>query len=430
MFGFLSYILVNVMPDPSLGLFFALVAGVISGALLASAIMREDKQAKEGDNDTVQEIGLFMKLTQMPEWRLFHYFTDASNYGDFTISFFFFVYAVFSITQAARSATTNWDNPDDPELLDKLFYLGFLQRRKLDVAGVLLFCLYTRTIQYTKVNESFAVMVQVIFGMLFKLFQFIVILIIFLFAFAAYQYVIGSTKQAQFQTFYTTFFTTVNGALGNYEYTAADEESRGMNALFFVLFSIMMILLMLNIVIAQMMEAYEALITTASATWAYQQLEMIIEQAQNEASIYTDDSTFQGRLGRYMSVDAIYRRSFMPARGYNLKERCLYVGLEDEESIAAELKGDGEIPEDTDFTHQLMTAETYKDLHAHQKKSLRRPVECLCAELECSAWFWPKTINPRGHRYAAKKREEARFLGRDTVEETVEEERDEDTPRE
>merc|ERR1712096_535581 len=107
-----------------------------------------------------------------------------------------------------------------------------------------------------------------------------------------------------------------------------------MNAFFFIIFSIALILLMLNLLIAVMSEAYESVKEDAEKVWAYAQLSSIVEQADDELHGWEMEEKskeesgftwFWMKIRATLNASFFYRRYFMPDAGCNLKTATRFV---------------------------------------------------------------------------------------------------------
>ena len=163
--------------------------------------------------------------------------------------------------------------------------------------------------------------------MLQQLASFIAVLGVFVMAFASFSYVLFGINNVAVSTFYTSISTTFDGSLGSVECDGTEEQQEGMHKVFFFTFALIMVILMLNLLIAVMSEAYETVKESAAANWAYTQLSQIVDQAEDEEDINLDGNpTCWERINASLSClkwAKVYRNFLMPASGMSLKQDCV-----------------------------------------------------------------------------------------------------------
>jgi len=278
------------------------------------------------------------------DFRLPEYMTNPFNIIDLTLISFFLVVLGLEITQM----TTGWDmswayENDKGDTLYSIFSLASIQRRKLDFMAYLAMLLWLKTMQYIKITQQFALMVNVISSMAARLVNFVLILFIFLMAFSSYSYITKGISDANHRDFWTgSFIHTYNGGLGSYEYEALNEQGRFQSSIHFVLFSLALVLLMLNLLIAFMSDAYDSVKEESESVWAYMQLQSIVQQADGEylhqqslkkMSKMTGVGRWQYYILNSLNVSSGYRsRSFpfwgpigMGPGGQKLKTKSMFV---------------------------------------------------------------------------------------------------------
>ena len=142
--------------------------------------------------------------------------------------------------------------------------------------------------EYLRIRESFATMFFIIWGMMIKLGSFIVILLVVLLAFTSLDFVAFGSARIRSQTFSASLASQFQGSLGDVDFESAESLDRGWGTFVLICFIFLAVLLLLNLLIAVMSEAYEEVKEVAEARWAYVQMEMLLEyhaeKAEKEAS--------------------------------------------------------------------------------------------------------------------------------------------------
>jgi len=110
--------------------------------------------------------------------------------------------------------------------------------------------------EYLRIRESFATMFFIIWGMMAKLKSFVTILMVVLFAFTSLDFIAFGSERGRSQTLLLSLISRFQGSIGDvdFESAAALDHSAGTAALIFFIF--IAVLLLLNLLIAVMSEAY------------------------------------------------------------------------------------------------------------------------------------------------------------------------------
>ena len=128
----------------------------------------------------------------------------------------------------------------------------------------------------------------IIWGMMAKLGSFVVILMVVLLAFTSLDFVAFGSARGRSQSFYASLVSRFQGSLGDVDFESAASLDHEWGMFFLIFFILVSVLLLLNLLIAVMSEAYEEVKEVAEARWAYVQMEMLLaydaEQADNAKS--------------------------------------------------------------------------------------------------------------------------------------------------
>ena len=142
--------------------------------------------------------------------------------------------------------------------------------------------------EYLRIRESFATMFFIIWGMMAKLGSFVVILMVVLLAFTSLDFIAFGSARGRSQTFMASLISRFQGSLGDVDFESAASLDRDWGTFVLIFFIFVAVLLLLNLLIAVMSEAYEEVKEVAEARWAYVQMEMLVEyeaeQAENRPS--------------------------------------------------------------------------------------------------------------------------------------------------
>ena len=138
--------------------------------------------------------------------------------------------------------------------------------------------------EYLRIRESFATMFFIIWGMMAKLGSFVVILMVVLLAFTSLDFMSFGSSRERSRSFTTSLVSRFQGSLGDVDFESAEALDQGWGLTFLIFFIVVAVLLLLNLLIAVMSEAYEEVKETAEARWAYIQMEMLVEYDAEHAS--------------------------------------------------------------------------------------------------------------------------------------------------
>ncbi|GBG32213.1 Ankyrin repeat domain-containing protein 54, partial [Hondaea fermentalgiana] len=142
--------------------------------------------------------------------------------------------------------------------------------RQYLLGGVVFLC-YLKTLEYLRVAATFAVPVMIIIGMLVKLMSFLAILAVFVLAFGIFDYVVFGLKYAPVKSVMKALVFTLRGALGELDFDGKYEMDQVVGTGMTMLTAVLLVILLLNLLIAVMSEAYEDVKATAEARWCYRQ---------------------------------------------------------------------------------------------------------------------------------------------------------------
>lgn len=206
------------------------------------------------------------------------YFMNPFNYMDILImTFIVGLLVVHAVSTAAQHASVvAWQSPnvhDDYVDISSLLWLIVIRQH---ILALLLFMCYIKGLEYMQISENIAIPVIVIEGMLRELVTFFVIFAVFLLAFGLFNYILYGLTYSRASTVVTSFFTSFRSSLGDIDFDGVVEVDRNIGLIFTVLAAFLLVILLLNLLVAVMSEAYNEVKETAEARWCYLQFRMII----------------------------------------------------------------------------------------------------------------------------------------------------------
>jgi hypothetical protein len=151
--------------------------------------------------------------------------------------------------------------------------------------------------EYLRLRESFATMFFIIWGMMAKLGSFIVILMVVLLAFTSLDFVAFGSSRGRSMAFMSSLVSRFQGSLGDVDFESAAELDQDWGMAFLVFFIFVAVLLLLNLLIAVMSEAYDEVKEVAEARWAYVQMEMLVEYEAERGEQASSSNSSEGCCG-------------------------------------------------------------------------------------------------------------------------------------
>jgi len=212
------------------------------------------------------------------------YWLDVFNYFDvFSMILFICLTALYIAQIVMCNTSIDWYAAEEDQPVADIFYLATIQSYKLFLLGGILWIQWFKILEYCQINANLAMMVRVTFLMLARLGMFIFILVVFVLGFTSFYYVLEGVQDERYSTFMNAFFAEFDGSVGNHEYIEDPYAyDKTLDTIAFIVFALLMVLLLLNLLIALMTDAYEDVKKMASQNWAYMQLQQIVLLAERE----------------------------------------------------------------------------------------------------------------------------------------------------
>jgi hypothetical protein len=136
--------------------------------------------------------------------------------------------------------------------------------------------LFNLNFQSIQVNEELAIPVIVIQGMLEKLVSFFLIFLIFLMAFTMFDYTLYGMTYESTSTLFKALVHSFRSSLGDVDFDGLQDVDPIVGVIMGTAASFLLVILLLNLLVAIMNEAYEDVKETAEARWCYEQFRMIV----------------------------------------------------------------------------------------------------------------------------------------------------------
>ncbi|GBG28918.1 Ankyrin repeat and protein kinase domain-containing protein 1 [Hondaea fermentalgiana] len=259
------------------------------------------------------------------------YWSDPFNYIDLSIMFLAcaLVAAHLSLLSKVADKRVNWQETSASNVfIDVSDIMWYATIRQYLLAGVVFLC-YLKTLEYLRVAATFAIPVMIIIGMLVKLMSFLAILAVFVLAFGLFDYVVFGLKYAPANSVMKALVFTVRGALGELDFDGKYEMDQIVGTGMTMLAAVLLVILLLNLLIAVMSEAYEEVKSTAEARWCYMQFAAIYRREQG-AEFWT--ILWQSRPAQALRV--LLARCFN-AGGLSAQQQVVPVNVSDRTDVVA-----------------------------------------------------------------------------------------------
>uniref|UniRef100_A0A7S2S7E1 Ion transport domain-containing protein n=1 Tax=Mucochytrium quahogii TaxID=96639 RepID=A0A7S2S7E1_9STRA len=215
------------------------------------------------------------------------YWVSPFNYVDCVIMMFIITLIgvhISLVTQsnARLSEFKMYSNSENFVDVSDLFWLASVRQHLLAI--VVLLC-YIKSLEYLQVTRGLAIPVIIIGGMLMQLLSFFLIFAVFILAFALFDFVLyGLTFEPTSSVLRSVVFT-FRAALGDLDFDGKYELDRTFAIMMTCVSAFLLVVLLLNLLIAVMNEAYEEIKDSAEARWCYMQFRMIVQNRRKVKNI-------------------------------------------------------------------------------------------------------------------------------------------------
>eukprot|EP00924_Labyrinthula_sp_SR-Ha-C_P008079 snap_masked-scaffold_11-processed-gene-2.3-mRNA-1 protein AED:0.87 eAED:0.87 QI:0/-1/0/1/-1/1/1/0/1388 len=224
------------------------------------------------------------------------YFVNPFNYMDLCIAamvcILFFIQLRSYILQENFFAQVGYIHAYSEEFIDFTDLLVTASMRQYFLALLIFFC-YIKILEYIQVSSMFAIPVIVIGGMIRELLSFFTIFFLFIVAFGLFQHIVFGLKFSPARTLFVSSVDTFRSSLGEIDFDGLSDVDQSLGYIFGIMLAFSLVILLLNLLIAVMNEAYEEVKNTAEARWCYIQFRTILRNRKLTLGTKTQD-----KLGR------------------------------------------------------------------------------------------------------------------------------------
>jgi hypothetical protein len=226
------------------------------------------------------------------------YFYEAFNYFDICLIICFTLAIILQVAQLVQEATALPQNCAGGAFVPGSFVIAQTHTTRMYLWAIGAFFCWCKMFEYLRIRESFATMFFIIWGMMAKLGSFVIILMVVLLAFTSLDFMAFGSSRERSRSFTSSLVSRFQGSLGDVDFESAEALDQGWGLTFLIFFIVVAVLLLLNLLIAVMSEAYEEVKETAEARWAYIQMEMLVEYDAEQASKENSKGGCGGCCGR------------------------------------------------------------------------------------------------------------------------------------
>ena len=183
-------------------------------------------------------------------------------------------------------------------MFDVAAQLAWSHVARMYVLSLVIFVAILKSFEYVRITSTISTMFFIIIGMIEKIGSFIFILLIILFSFACLDFfAFGNQKRSSRNLIVSLQYQFRGVSLGDVDFDEANEADAFWGVILLIIFVVVSVLLLLNLLIAVMSEAYEEVKNDASARWAYSQVGMLIDQEVEVARLRRKRARWRRRVG-------------------------------------------------------------------------------------------------------------------------------------
>ncbi|GBG31019.1 Ankyrin repeat domain-containing protein 17 [Hondaea fermentalgiana] len=235
------------------------------------------------------------------------YWINPFNYVDICIMIIFLaltsVHAHVASQVLARLDMWHTDSAQDTfiDISDVLWYANVRQH----LLAFAVFLCYIKSLEFLQVSASMAIPVIIIGGMLTQLLSFFLIFAVFILAFGLFDFVLYGLTYEPASSVLRALVATFRASLGDLDFDGKYELDRTLGIFMTVLSASLLVILLLNLLIAIMNEAYEETKDSAEARWCYMQFRMIVEYQRKLSSKKVLQKGLQGLEKRFEGIEGL-----------------------------------------------------------------------------------------------------------------------------
>jgi len=207
------------------------------------------------------------------------YWVNAFNYLDIVIMMVNISLVSVHVTLLVKTENAKdywYRNANSDEYIQMHDVLALAYARQMLLACTA-FLTYVKSLEYIQVSASLAIPVIIIGGMLEKVSSFFLIFSIFISAFALFDYILFGFTYAPSSSIFKAIVSTFRSSLGDIDFDGKYAAGQNFAVIVTCLVAFLMVILLLNLLIAIMNEAFEEIKSSAEARWCYMQFRMIVD---------------------------------------------------------------------------------------------------------------------------------------------------------
>jgi len=214
-------------------------------------------------------------------WKIPPYLMNPFNYLDVLIMVLIvsLVCVHVQLSYTSNGMLSEWNKSDQLEnsYID-ISAIIHLARARQHLLAIIIFICYCKCLEYIQVSSATAIPVLIFGKMVMKLMNFFLIFIIFILAFGFFDYVLYSLDLDATSSITQSLVLAFRGSLGDIDFDLRYKQNRSLGTFMSVLGALALVLVLLNLLIAVMNEAYEECQATAEARWCYMQFSKIFQR--------------------------------------------------------------------------------------------------------------------------------------------------------
>jgi len=215
------------------------------------------------------------------------YWVNVFNYVDIVIMFLITALLTLHgvLCYAANSRLADWYTLSVSEEYVDISDLMWLAMMRQHILAIVVLLCYVKSLEYLQVTAALAIPVIIIGGMLYQLLSFFLIFAVFILAFGLFDYVLYGLSFESSSTVIRSIVSTFRGALGDLDFDGKNGLDRSFAIFMTCLSAFLLVILLLNLLIAVMNEAFDEIKDSAEARWCYMQFRMIVRHALKTDSL-------------------------------------------------------------------------------------------------------------------------------------------------
>lgn len=206
------------------------------------------------------------------------YWINPFNYVDVCVMTLFISLLIVHgyLVAAVDSRLDYWYSLSNSEEYVDVSHLIWFATVRQHLLAVIVFLCYIKCLEHLQVSATMAIPVIIIGGMLRQLVSFFTIFVVFLMAFGLFDYILYGLTYEPSSSVLRSIIMAFRNSLGDIDFDGKYELDHTVGLFMTVFSASLLVILLLNLLIAIMNEAYEDIKESAEARWCYIQFRMIV----------------------------------------------------------------------------------------------------------------------------------------------------------